>query len=260
MEAMARTALYLHGSGDGPLEWHALRGVDEGLKSATLPGIGTVAVCNGIASAQRLLATDTWRSRFVAIEVMACVGGCLGGGGEPKSTDREVLRKRMQAIYEVDRRAPRRRSHENPDVQALYAGELGAPGLKAAHELLHTAFAGRRSARLLLMRFLDCVDRRDGAAAARLFHPHGTWDTASAFGVAQGAAAIAVLIGSRLPPGGAGAALLRHRMASAAGGDELAVLMPSGGRCRFELELVPAESGGGAAPLIRHLARRPDPR
>lgn len=260
MEAMARTALHLHAGGDGPLEWQALRGVDEGLKSATIAGIGTVAVCNGIATAQRLLADDDWRGRFVAIEVMACSGGCLGGGGEPKSMDRDVLRKRMQAIYEVDRRAPRRRSHENPDVQALYASELGAPGSPAAHALLHTAYAGRRSARLLLMQFLDCVDRRDGAGAARLFHPQGTWDTASAFGVAQGAAAIAALIDSRLPPAGTGAAFRRHRMASAAGGDEFAVIMPDGKRCRFDLDLVPAESRGGAHALIGQLVRRPDPR
>jgi NADP-reducing hydrogenase subunit HndD len=56
-----------------------------GVKETSIPGVGKGAVCNGIAAAQRILATATWREQYVAIEVMACVGGCLGGGGEPKS-------------------------------------------------------------------------------------------------------------------------------------------------------------------------------
>lgn len=168
--------------GSLPLEWQQLRGMSESVKTAEIPGIGKVAVCNGIAAAQRMLEAEAWREQYVAIEVMACVGGCLGGGGEPKSMDPEVLRKRMHAIYEVDRESPRRRSYENQDVQRLYAAQLTEPNSPTAQVLLHTSFAARDSKRLLLMRFLDCVDRRDGAGAAALFHPEGLWSTASQFG------------------------------------------------------------------------------
>ncbi|MCA0945758.1 [FeFe] hydrogenase, group A [Salipiger pacificus] len=250
MEAMVRTAAHLAGvEGSLPLEWEALRGVRKGIKTATLPGIGVVAVCNGIAAAQRLLEGEGWREDFVAIEVMACVGGCLGGGGEPKSMDPQILQKRAAAIYAVDAKAPRRRSYENRDVQALYASELGAPNSPAAHHLLHTHYAGRGSRRALLMRFLDCVDRRDGAAAANLFEPDGIWSTASEFGDIHGADAIAAFIDNTLPPRRYGAAFKRHQMASAARTEDLTVLTPDGVRCRFELALV--AGAGGDAPRAR---------
>ncbi|MCK4588181.1 MAG: [FeFe] hydrogenase, group A, partial [Gammaproteobacteria bacterium] len=148
MEAMVRTASHFIGEENSLLlEWHQLRGVSKGIKTAEIPGIGKVAVCNGIAAAQRLLETETWRDEFVAIEVMACVGGCLGGGGEPKSMDPLVLEKRMQAIYNVDKNAPRRRSYENQDIQKLYATELNEPNSVEAHALLHTSYAARNSKR-----------------------------------------------------------------------------------------------------------------
>lgn len=143
MEAMARTAAHFLGVNDAPLEWQGLRGVQAGVKTATVPGLGKVAVCNGIAAAQRLLETDAWRAEFVAIEVMACVGGCLGGGGEPKSDDPLILEKRMQAVYAIDRAAPRRRAHENTEVQQLYAAAAMQPNSPRAHALLHTSFAAR---------------------------------------------------------------------------------------------------------------------
>ena len=68
-------------------EWQPLRGIGPGIRTAQIAGLGTVAICNGIAAARHLLETQAWRDQFVAIEVMACVGGCLGGGGEPKSLD-----------------------------------------------------------------------------------------------------------------------------------------------------------------------------
>ncbi|WP_455217650.1 [FeFe] hydrogenase, group A, partial [Kaarinaea lacus] len=176
MEAMVRTASHFIGATEPlPLEWHQLRGVGTGLKEADVPGIGKVAICNGIAAAQRLLEEEAWRSEYVAIEVMACVGGCLGGGGEPKSMDPQVLEKRMQGIYQIDSNVPRRRSYENEDIQKLYATELQAPNSPKAHALLHTSYAARHSKRLLLMRFLDSVDRRDGKSAATLFHPDALW-------------------------------------------------------------------------------------
>lgn len=258
MEAMVRTAAHLHGAGDTlPLEWQDLRGVQAGVKTADIPGIGAVAVCNGIAAAQRLLEGETWREDYVAIEVMACVGGCLGGGGEPKSLDPEILQKRAQAVYGVDSHAPRRRSYENRDVQKLYTLELGAPNSPAAHKLLHTHYAPRESKRSLLMRFLDCVDLRDGEGAARLCHPDGVWSTASPYGDIHGTDEIAAFINTTLPPRKYGARFARHRMQSPAGANDLIVLTPDGQRCGFKLDVCNMSDGGHPRQVIRTLTREP---
>jgi NADH-quinone oxidoreductase subunit G len=256
MEAMVRTASHLLGAdGSFPLEWQQLRGVSEGIKTAEIPRIGKVAICNGIAAAQRLFKTEAWRDEFVAIEVMACVGGCLGGGGEPKSLDPDILRKRMQAIYEIDRQAPHRRSHENQAVQQLYATELDRPNSPSAHALLHTSFAARGSRRLLLMQFLDAVDRRDAEGAARLFHPDGLWSTASPLGDVRGRAAIEAMVRTGLPPRRYGPAHARHHMAAPADVEDLGVLAPTGERCRFDLETCTVEQDGRIHTVIRTLER-----
>jgi len=257
MEAVLRTASHLFGEESTlPLEWHQLRGVSEGVKIADIPGIGKVAICNGIAAAQRMLQTETWRDEFVAIEVMACVGGCLGGGGEPKSMDPLILQKRMQAIYEMDKQAPRRRSYENQDVQKLYTTVLKEPNSPQAHALLHTNYAARHSKRLLLMRFLDCVDRRDGHSAASLFHSDALWSTASPFGDIRGAAKIETLINKQLPPRLYGPAYARHRMASPADVDDLTVVTPAGERCNFSMEVVTLHDGNQSRMLIKNLERK----
>ncbi len=259
MEALVRTAAHFLGTESSmSLEWQQLRGVDQAVKTAEVPAVGKVAICNGIAAAQRLLETDAWREEYVAIEVMACVGGCLGGGGEPKSMDPLILEKRMQAVYEVDRQAPRRRSHENQDVQSLYATVLGHPNSARAHALLHTSYAGRQSRRLLLMRFLDCVDRRDGRAAAELLHPDAVWCTASPFGDLHGAANIEAFIDGRLPPRGYGPAYLRHRMESPANVDDLRVLTPAGESCRFSVDVEMLDVAGRSGMVIRRLVRMTD--
>lgn len=257
MEAIVRTASHLAGlESSAALEWRQLRGVREGVKAAEIPGIGKVAICNGIAAAQRLLQTDAWREEYVAIEVMACVGGCLGGGGEPKSVDPHVLEKRMRAIYEIDHQAPRRRSYENQSVQKLYATDLGEPNSAAAHALLHTSYAARNSNRLLLMRFLDAVDRRDGAGASRLFHPQGSWSTASPFGDIRGASNIGSFIETRLPPRKYGPGYARHRMASTADVDDLGVVTPAGERCRFSMEVDTLHEDGRSRTVIKTLVRQ----
>jgi NADH-quinone oxidoreductase subunit G len=256
MEAVVRTAAHFIGEEDSlALEWHQLRGINTGVKMAEIPGVGKVAICNGIAAAQRMLETETWRDEFVAIEVMACVGGCLGGGGEPKSMDPLVLEKRMQAIYNLDKNQPRRRSYENQDVQKLYASELKSPNSAAAHALLHTSYAARNSKRLLLMRFLDCVDRRDGSAAARLFLPDAVWSTASPFGEIQGTEDIEEFIKSRLPARKYGSGYVRHRMASTADINDLTVITPTGERCHFNLEAETIHEGHESRLMIRKLVR-----
>lgn len=256
MEAMVRTVSHLiHANESLPLEWQQLRGVSEGVKAAEIPGIGKVAVCNGIAAAQRMLATDTWRTQYVAIEVMACVGGCIGGGGEPKSLNPQILQTRMRAVYRLDSQALRRRSYENADVQRLYDTDLHAPNSPTAHELLHTSYAPRHSKRELLMRFLDCVDRRDGAAAAALFLPEGFWSTDSPEGEIRGAENIAARISTHLPPRRYGPRHLRHRMEVAADGADLTVITPSGERCRFSMEVAMLESEGPSTTVIQSLVR-----
>ena len=256
MEAVVRTASHFIGKENThPLEWHQLRGVSTGIKTAEIPDVGKVAICNGIATAQQLLETETWRDEYVAIEVMACVGGCLGGGGEPKSMDPLVLEKRMQAIYEIDKNTPRRRSHENQDIQKLYATELKEPNSPEAHALLHTSYAARKSDRLLLMRFLDCVDRREGKEAASLFIPDALWSTASPFGDIQGTKNIEVFINTKLPPRSYGPNYARHRMESASDIDDLTVITPGGERCRFILETETVDEKGQPRTLIKKLLR-----
>lgn len=258
MEAMVRTAAHFAGMEDLlPLEWLPLRGVSPGVKTARIPGIGNVAICNGIAAAQRLLKAETWREEFIAIEVMACVGGCLGGGGEPKSMDPLVLEKRMQAVYGIDKYARRRRSYENQDVQSLYAAELKKPNSAQARALLHTSYAARNSLRLLLMRFLDCVDRRDGANAARLCHPGAVWSTASRYGDLSGAMQIQAFIDTQLPPRQYGPEFSRHRMASAADPEDLTVITPTGEQCQFHVEADVTQKDGQPAMLIKRLVRVP---
>jgi len=256
MEAVVRTASHFIGEENSlPLEWHQLRGVSNKVKTADIPGIGKVAICNGIAAAQRMLETEAWRHEYVAIEVMACVGGCLGGGGEPKSMDPLVLEKRMQAIYEIDKDAPRRRSYENQDIQKLYETELKEPNSPQAHALLHTSYAARKSQRLLLMQFLDCVDRRDGSGAASLFYPDALWSTASPFGDIRGVSNIETLINTRLPPRKYGPAYARHRMESTADIDDLTVVTPTGERCRFSVEMGFHNEGEQTRMMIKKLAR-----
>ena len=256
MEAAVRTVAHLLGQADAlPLEWHALRGVDPGIKTAQIAGVGQVAICNGIAALQHLLATENWREDYVAIEVMACVGGCLGGGGEPKSMDPLILHKRMQAVYALDQRAPQRRSYENQNVQHLYATELLTPNSPQAHALLHTSYAARHSPRLLLTRLLDCVDRRDGRGAAALFDREGTWVTASPLGTVQGQAAIQALDETALLPRQFGPALARHRMVKPAAPDDLTVVTPTGEHCRFTLNVVTRQVGGHTQMLIQTLVR-----
>lgn len=256
MEAVVRTAAhFLDAEASLSLEWHQLRGVNQAVKTAEIPGVGKLAICNGIAAAQQMLETDTWRNEYVAIEVMACVGGCLGGGGEPKSMDPDILQKRMQAIYAIDKDAPRRRSYENRDVQKLYETQLKEPNSPEAHALLHTSYAARDSERLLLMRFLDSVDRRDAKGAGSLFHPDALWSTASAFGDIKGVSAIEELIETHLPPRQYGSKYRRHRMEKPADVDDLTVITPAGERCRFNIALDTVQKEGKSQIVIKKLVR-----
>ena len=255
LEAALRTAAHSLGIENAPIEWHPLRGVNDRIKVATVPGVGSVAACNSIGAAIDLLSNDSWKKDYIMIEVMTCKGGCLGGGGEPKSDDPDILEKRAKGIYEIDSTAATRMSHENQEVQKLYHDFLDHPLSEKSEHFLHAVLAPRRSPREKLMRFLDAVDHRDGMIAASLFTEDGVWHTNSdVFGDIHGRGEISRFVKTRLPsitklkPG---MELPRHRMVDHAEGTD--VLTPMGDRVHFEVELDPNLG------LIKSLTRIPMP-
>jgi len=103
-----------------------------------------VAVTSGLAGASKLLSEiKDKQSPYHFIEVMACPGGCITGGGQPRSDDPDVRKKRMDAIYAEDEGKALRKSHENKDLQQLYKEFLGEPLGHLSHELLHTEYVQR---------------------------------------------------------------------------------------------------------------------
>lgn len=231
MEAALRTALALAGLETERIDFHEVRGL-HGIKEAEIPGFGRVAACSGMAQAKRLLADPDWKDRYVFVEVMACKGGCLGGGGEPKSDDPNILRRRMESIYQIDRNSPRRKSHENPSVKQLYKDHLGAPLGELSHHLLHTTYAPRHSERDYLWRFLDAVDRRSSDDFAHILTEDAVWVTNHPdFGTLTGPAEIARFVTTTLPPN---PDRHRHRLAAPTG---LAVHTPTGDHVDFAVEL-----------------------
>ncbi len=77
------------------------------------------------------------------VEVMSCPGGCVGGGGQPYGTEAADVRRRVERLYDVDRRSQTRRSHDNADIQALYESLLGRPLGEVSHRLLHRTYTDR---------------------------------------------------------------------------------------------------------------------
>ena len=144
---------------------------------ATIEGLGSVAAVSSIGSAIDLLSNDDWKKKFLMIEVMTCPGGCLGGGGEPKSDDKDILAKRMKGIYDIDLASSIRKSHENKEVQQLYKDVLSCPLSETCERLLHTAYAPRGSPRDKLSRFLGAVDARDEQEASNLCAKNCIWNT-----------------------------------------------------------------------------------
>jgi iron only hydrogenase large subunit-like protein len=110
------------------------------LKGQTL----NLAVAHGLANAERLIQqVQAGEARYHFIEVMACPGGCIGGGGQPRFTTNEVRLARMKAIFSEDEGKPLRLSHENPSVALLYRDFLGQPLSEKSHHLLHTHYRAR---------------------------------------------------------------------------------------------------------------------
>ncbi|MDR1320763.1 MAG: [FeFe] hydrogenase, group A [Gracilibacteraceae bacterium] len=150
MEAAVRTAWY-NITGEQPpaalWELAPVRGLD-GVKEASLdvPGFGEikVAVCHGLGNARRLIdRVKTGEASYNFVEVMACPGGCISGGGQPRSAtppSDAVRLARIETLYGMDRRAAMRNSHDNPEVVAIYNSFLETPLSEKAHHLLHTTY------------------------------------------------------------------------------------------------------------------------
>ena len=102
------------------------------------------AVAHGLANAKKLMnAVKAGKANYHFIEIMACPGGCLGGGGQPIPTSKAIRDKRAAAIYEEDENLSIRKSHENPEVKQIYEDFLGAPNSHKSHDLLHTHYTKR---------------------------------------------------------------------------------------------------------------------
>ena len=130
----------------GKLEFHELRGL-KGIKTAevNINGLSVkVAVAHGLINVRHLIKeVQRGESPYAFIEIMSCPGGCIGGGGQPLSTDVEIRQKRIAAIYQEDTSKAIRKSHENPAIISLYSEFLGKPLGELSHHLLHTYYAER---------------------------------------------------------------------------------------------------------------------
>lgn len=148
LEAALRTAAdWLSGKDLRNIEFTAVRGL-EGIKESEVDLGGQklrVAACSGLGNARKLLESiRQGNSVYHAIEIMACPGGCINGGGQPyHHGDTNILKKRMRAIYRADRGLPIRKSHLNPAIRKLYEEFLGEVGGPAAKRLLHTSYVRR---------------------------------------------------------------------------------------------------------------------
>jgi len=152
MEAALRTAQYLiTGREPANVNIQAVRGM-EGVRVSEILIDNTrlkVAVAHGMSSVRQIMSevrqarAENRESPYHFIEVMACKGGCIGGGGQPYNTDEEVRLKRIAGIYRDDERSVVRCSYQNPDIIRIYREFLGEPLSHKSHDLLHTKYHAR---------------------------------------------------------------------------------------------------------------------
>ena len=153
MEAALRTAAeVLTGKELEKPEFMEVRGTDKGIKEAVYTLAGkTIRVCavSGLANAKEVLTSiKNGEAQYDFIEVMACPGGCINGGGQPTQPASvrnfvDLKSLRASALYSQDEKMTLRKSHMNEEVKALYAEFLGEPGSHKAHEILHTSYVAR---------------------------------------------------------------------------------------------------------------------
>jgi NADP-reducing hydrogenase subunit HndD len=161
MEAALRTAYEIVTGREVPfgnLNITPVRGMD-GVKEATIKIEGCVkewkflegvelkiAIAHGLVNANKIMKlVREGKAPFHFVEIMACPGGCIGGGGQPIPTNMEIRKNRMKAIYSEDEHMILRKSHENPEVLAIYKEFLGKPNSHKSHDLLHTHYVVRES-------------------------------------------------------------------------------------------------------------------
>lgn len=148
IEATIRTAYdTLTGESLDKVEYEELRGL-RGVKKAVVNINGKeihIGVVNGLGNTRKILEKiRSGEEKLDAIEVMACPGGCVGGGGQPyHKGDLTILKKRAEGLYSIDKEKTYRKSYENPSIKKLYEEYLGEPGSERAHELLHTSYKER---------------------------------------------------------------------------------------------------------------------
>ena len=152
MEAALRTAYEtITGEELKKLDFEEVRG-EKGIKKATVK-IGDnevkVAVAHGLANAQKIMEEiKSGKAEYQFVEIMACPGGCVMGGGQPIKTSKQrseydIRKLRADCLYTIDEKSTIRKSHENPTIKKLYKEFLEEPGSHKAHELLHTAYHKR---------------------------------------------------------------------------------------------------------------------
>ncbi|HQQ02465.1 MAG TPA: [FeFe] hydrogenase, group A, partial [Bacteroidales bacterium] len=145
IEAAVRTAYELYTKKPlAKVDFEELRGL-EGIRAATVDFDGLelrIGIAHGLGNARKLLEeVRDGKSQYHAIEIMACPGGCIGGGGQPlHHGDASILKARQKAIYMEDQNKTIRKSHENPYIIQLYKEFLGHPLSEKAHHLLHTHY------------------------------------------------------------------------------------------------------------------------
>ena len=148
MEAALRSAYEWHtGKTLENVNFKSVRGL-EGIRLATVDMDGfqlKVGIAHGLGNARHMLnEIRNGRNDYHVIEIMACPGGCIGGGGQPLHHGHsEILYARQRAIYNEDAEMPVRKSHENPYIRQLYDEYLGKPLGEKAHLLLHTHYSNK---------------------------------------------------------------------------------------------------------------------
>jgi NADP-reducing hydrogenase subunit HndD len=150
IEAAVRTAYELNtGKKLERLDFTELRGL-EGVREATIDFNGLpvrIGIAHGLGNARKLLDdVKAGKSQFHAIEIMACPGGCIGGGGQPlHHGNSDIIKARAAALYREDKQKQIRKSHENPFIIKIYEEFLGKPNSEKAHHLLHTHYFDRKN-------------------------------------------------------------------------------------------------------------------
>lgn len=148
MEAALRTAYaVITGNELDKLEFEDIRGLS-GIKETKVNADGLelrIAVVNGIGNVGPILdEIERGESKYDFIEVMACPGGCINGGGQPIHNKPEKIQKRIKALYEIDNQMSNRKSHQNEAVKTIYKEFFIEPNSHKAHEILHTEYVDRK--------------------------------------------------------------------------------------------------------------------